>query len=124
MDAIFSIEAGYELPIWIERVPGNPANVLSREVVPVLGSARRVEVDPWEMWCLLASTVLLGTAAVWEGACVREMAVSLGYHNLWTVPAGGASFTGWHRNFLRLRKQHRVKTVEYKSVLLLGAGNN
>ena len=59
-----------------------------------------------------------------EGACVREMAVSLGYHNLWTVPAGGASFTGWHRNFLRLLKQHWFKTVEYKSVLLLWAGND
>ena len=59
-----------------------------------------------------------------EGACVREMAVSLGYQNLWTVPAGGASFTGWHRNFLRLLKQHWFKTVEYKSVLLLWAGND
>ena len=59
-----------------------------------------------------------------EGACVREMAGSLGYHNLWTVPAGGASFAGWHRNVLRLLKQHWFKTVEYKSVLLLWAGND
>ena len=55
MDAIFSIEAGFDLPIWIERVPsqGNAADVLSREVVAVLESARNVEVDAWEM-CLLA----------------------------------------------------------------------
>ena len=37
MDFIFSIEAGFDLPIWIERGPSqsNPADVLSREVVTV-----------------------------------------------------------------------------------------
>ena len=54
MDVILSIEAEFNQPSWIERVlnQGNPADVLSREVVIVLGSAKRVEVDPWEMWCL------------------------------------------------------------------------
>ena len=45
MDGIFDIEARFDLRVWIERVPSqsNPA-----------GSAKRVEVDPWEMWCLVA----------------------------------------------------------------------
>ena len=46
----------FDLPSWIERVPSqsNLADVLSREAVTALGSAKRVEVDPWEMWCLVA----------------------------------------------------------------------
>ena len=50
MDVIFDIEAGFDLPVWIERVPSqsNPADVLSREVVTALGSVKRVEVDPAE----------------------------------------------------------------------------
>ena len=56
MDVIFDNEAGFDLRVWIERVPSqsNLADVLSREVVTALGSAKRVEVDPWEMWCLAA----------------------------------------------------------------------
>ncbi len=56
MDVIFDIEARFDLPVWIERVPSqsNLAGVLSRKVVIVLGSAERVEVVPWEMWCLVA----------------------------------------------------------------------
>ena len=40
----------------MERVPSqsNPADALSREVVSTLGNAKRVEVNPWEMWRLLA----------------------------------------------------------------------
>ena len=57
MDVIFDIEARFEIPVWIERVPGqrNPADILSREVVIVLGEAKQVEVDPWQMWSLVAS---------------------------------------------------------------------
>ena len=52
----FDIEARFDLPVWIERLPSeiNPAHVLSREVVTFLGSAKRVEVGPLEMWCLVA----------------------------------------------------------------------
>ena len=57
MDVIFDIEARFEIPVWIERVTGqsNPADILSRELITVLGDAKRVEVDPWEMWSLVAS---------------------------------------------------------------------
>ena len=36
----------------IESLPSqsNPADILSREVVTKLGTATKVEVDPWEMW--------------------------------------------------------------------------
>ena len=56
IDVIFDIEAGFDFPIWIERVHSrsNPADVSSREVVTALGSAKRMEVDPWELWCLVA----------------------------------------------------------------------
>ena len=56
IDVIFDIEAGFDLPIWIERVHNrsNPADVSSREVVTALGSAKGMEVDPWELWCLVA----------------------------------------------------------------------
>ena len=56
MDVIFDTEARFDLPVWIERVPrqSNPADVFVREIVTALGSAKRVEVDPWEMWCLVA----------------------------------------------------------------------
>ena len=49
-DVIFDIEAGFDLPVWIERVPSqsSPADVLSREVVTAVGSVKRVEVDPAE----------------------------------------------------------------------------
>ena len=57
MDVIFDIEARFEIPVWIERVPGqsNLADILSRELITVLGDTKRVEVDPWEMWSLVAS---------------------------------------------------------------------
>ena len=57
MDVIFDIEARVEIPVWIERGPSqsNPADILSREVVTVLGDAKRAEVDPSEMWSLVAS---------------------------------------------------------------------
>ena len=47
MEVIFDIEAGFDLPVWIEWVPSqsNAADVLSREVVTALGRAKRVEVD-------------------------------------------------------------------------------
>ena len=56
IDVIFQVEEGFDLPVWIETVPSqsNPAHVLSREVVTRFGEAEKVEVDPWEMWCLLA----------------------------------------------------------------------
>ena len=56
IDVIFQVEAGFDLPVWIETVPSqsNPAHVLSREVVTRFGEAEKVEVDAWEMWCLLA----------------------------------------------------------------------
>ena len=56
IDIIFQVEEEFDLPVWIERVPshGNPADILSREVVTKFGEAEKVEVDPWEMWCLLA----------------------------------------------------------------------
>ena len=53
---IFQVEEESDLPVWIESVPSqsNPADVLSREIVTKFGEAEKVEVDPWEMWCLLA----------------------------------------------------------------------
>ena len=52
LNSIFEIESLFSLPVWIERVPSqsNPADILSREIVTKLGSATKVEVDPWEMW--------------------------------------------------------------------------
>ena len=52
IEVIFQTEETFNLPVWIERVPSqsNLSDVLSRET----GEAERVEVDPWEMWCLLA----------------------------------------------------------------------
>ena len=52
----FQVEEEFDLPVWSERVPSqsNPADVLSREIVTKFGEAEKVEVDPWEMWCLLA----------------------------------------------------------------------
>ena len=49
MDVIFDT-------VWIERAPrqNNPADVFVREIVTAFGSAKKVEVDPWEMWCLVA----------------------------------------------------------------------
>ena len=57
MDVIFDIEARFEIPVWIKRVPSqsSPCDILSRVVVTVLGDAKQVEVDPWEMWSLVAS---------------------------------------------------------------------
>ena len=56
LNSIFEIESLFSLPVWIERVPSqsNPADILSREVVTNLGSATKVEVDPWEMWNMSA----------------------------------------------------------------------
>ncbi len=56
MDVIFDIEARFDLPVWIEQVLSqrNPADILLSEVVIVLGSAKRVVFDPWEMRCLVA----------------------------------------------------------------------
>ena len=52
LNSIFEIESLFSLPVWIERVPSqrNPADILSRDVVTKLGSATKVEADPWEMW--------------------------------------------------------------------------
>ena len=57
MDVIFDIEARFEIPVWIKRVPSqsNPCDILSRVVATLLGDAKRVDVDPWEMWSLVAS---------------------------------------------------------------------
>ena len=57
MDVIFDIESRFEVPVWIERVPSqsNPVDILSRELVTVLGDTKRAEVDPWEMWSLVAN---------------------------------------------------------------------
>ena len=56
LNSIFEIESLFSLPVWIERVPSqsNPADILSREVVTNLGSATKVEVDPWEVWNMSA----------------------------------------------------------------------
>ena len=58
INIIFQVEEESDLPVWIESVPSqsNPADVLSRarEIVTKFGEAEKVEVDPWEMWCLLA----------------------------------------------------------------------
>ena len=45
MHVIFDVEARCDLPVGIERAPSqsNPAGILSREVVTVLGNAKRVE---------------------------------------------------------------------------------
>ena len=55
INIIFQVEEEFDLPVWIERVPNqsNPSGVLSREIVTKFGEAETVEVDPWEMWCLL-----------------------------------------------------------------------
>ena len=57
MEVIFDIEARFEVSVWIERVPSqsNPADVVSRETVTTLGDAKRVKVDPSEMWSLVTS---------------------------------------------------------------------
>ena len=54
INIMFQVEE-FDLPVWIERVPSqsNPSDVLSREIVTKFGEAEKVEVDPWEMWCLL-----------------------------------------------------------------------
>ena len=56
LNCIFEIESLFNLPVWIARIPSqsNPADILSREVVTNLGSATKVEVDPWEMWNMSA----------------------------------------------------------------------
>ncbi len=55
INIIFQVEEEFDLPVWIARVPSqsNPSDVLSREIVTKFGEAGKVEVDPWEMWCLL-----------------------------------------------------------------------
>ena len=59
INIIFQVEEEFDLPVWMERVPGqsNASDVLSRETVTKFGEAEKVEVDPWEMWCLLAEVV-------------------------------------------------------------------
>ena len=49
---IFEVEEGFDIPLWIERVPSqsNPSDVLSREVVAVFEGAERVRVNPREIW--------------------------------------------------------------------------
>ena len=56
IDIIFQVEEEFDLPVGIERVPSqsNPADLLPREIVTKFGEAEKVEVDPWEMWRLLA----------------------------------------------------------------------
>ena len=49
---IFEVEEGFDIPLWIERVPSqsNPSDILSREVVSVFEGAERVRVNPREIW--------------------------------------------------------------------------
>ena len=52
ISVIFEVEEGFDIPLWIERVPSqsNPSDVLSREVVAVFDGAERVRVNPREIW--------------------------------------------------------------------------
>ena len=52
ISVIFEVEEGFDIPLWIERVPSqsNPSDVLSREVVAVFEGAERVRVNPREIW--------------------------------------------------------------------------
>ena len=52
INVIFEVEEGFDIPLWIERVPSqsNPSDVLSREVVAVFAGAERVRVNPREIW--------------------------------------------------------------------------
>ena len=52
ISVIFEVEEGFDIPLWIERVPSqsNPSDVLSREVVSVFEGAERVRVNPREIW--------------------------------------------------------------------------
>ena len=52
INVIFEVEEGFDIPLWIERVPSqsNPSDVLSREVVAVFEGAERVRVNPREIW--------------------------------------------------------------------------
>ena len=55
IDIIFQVESGFDVPVWIERVPSqsNPADILSRETVVEFEGAEKAEVDAGEMWSLL-----------------------------------------------------------------------
>eukprot|EP00434_Breviolum_minutum_P040836 symbB.v1.2.036306.t1/scaffold5096.1/size31004/2 len=52
ISVIFEVEEGFDIPLWIERVPSqsNPSDVLSREVVSVFEGAERVRVNVREIW--------------------------------------------------------------------------
>ena len=52
ISVIFEVEEGFDIPLWIERVPtqSNPSDVLSREVVSVFEGAERVRVNSREIW--------------------------------------------------------------------------
>ena len=55
IDIIFQVESGFDVQVWIERVPSqsNPADILSRETVVEFEGAEKAEVDPGEVWSLL-----------------------------------------------------------------------
>ena len=55
IDIIFQVESGFDVPVWIERVPSqsNPADILSMETVVEFEGAEKAEVDAGEMWSLL-----------------------------------------------------------------------
>ena len=52
ISVIFEVEEGFDIPLWIERVPtqSSPSDVLSREVVSVFEGAERVRVNSREIW--------------------------------------------------------------------------
>ena len=56
INIIFQVESDFDVPVWRERVPSqsNHADILARETVVEFEGAEKAEVDPWEMWNLLA----------------------------------------------------------------------
>ena len=52
MNIIFQVERGFDVPVWIERVPSqsSPSDILSGETVVEFEGAEKAEVDPWELW--------------------------------------------------------------------------
>ena len=58
INIIFQLEGDFDIPVWIERAPNqsNPSDILSRETVVLVEfeGAGKAEVDPWEVWSLLA----------------------------------------------------------------------
>ena len=81
ISVIFEVEEGFDIPLWIERVPSqsNPSDVLSREVVAVFEGAERVRVNPREIWkSLVEWSAMVVTPEPITGEKAR--AVGMRYH--------------------------------------------